>query len=192
MLAVRVRTADPAADAASCAAVYAPYVCNSHVTFETEPPDTDAMAGRIRAALAWTPWLVACENDAVLGYAYASRHRERAGYRWAVDVSIYLNRDACGRGVGRTLYAALFPLLVRQGFYRAYAGIGLPNEPSVGIHRAFGFERVGVYRNTGWKQGAWIDVLWMARDLRNDDANPPPEPIPFPELGTGALDALGA
>ena len=182
MVNVRIRTADPAADAAPCAAVYAPYVRASHVTFETEPPGTEAMAGRIRSTLAWTPWLVACEDDTVLGYAYASRHAERAGYRWSVDVSIYLDPRAHGRGVGRTLYAALFPLLERQGFYRAYAGIGLPNDPSIGIHRAFGFDDVGVYRNVGWKSGSWTDVLWMARDLRNDDANPPLEPIPFPEI----------
>jgi phosphinothricin acetyltransferase len=183
---VNVRIADPASDSAACAAVYAHYVRTSHVTFETEPPGTDEMAERIRATLAWTPWLVACENEAVVGYAYASRHRERAGYRWAVDASIYLDRDAHGRGVGRTLYAALFPLLYQQGFYRIYAGIGLPNEPSVGIHRSFGFADVGVYRKIGWKHGEWVDVLWMACDLRNDDRNPPPEPIPLPELASGA------
>jgi len=183
---VSVRVADPAVDAAACATVYAHYVLASHATFETEPPGADEMAKRMRATLAWTPWLVACEDAAVIGYAYASRHRERAGYRWAVDTSIYLDRDAHGRGIGRTLYSALFPLLERQGFYRAYAGIGLPNEPSVGIHRAFGFTPVGVYEKIGWKHGAWIDVLWMARDLRNDETNPPPEPIPFPALAAGA------
>jgi L-amino acid N-acyltransferase YncA len=144
------------------------------------------MAGRMRGTLTWTPWLVARENGAVLGYAYAERHRERAGYRWAVDASIYLDRDAShGRGVGRRLYAALFPLLHQQGFYRVYAGIGLPNEQSVGLHRSFGFEDVGIYRKIGWKHGEWIDVLWMSRDLRNNDLNPPPEPIPFWELVAG-------
>jgi L-amino acid N-acyltransferase YncA len=187
---VSIRMADPSVDAAACAAVYANYVRSSHVTFETEPPTADELDGRIRTTLAWTPWLVACENNAVLGYAYASRHRERAGYRWAVDTSIYLDRAAHGHGIGRALYAELFPLLVRQGFYRAYAGIGLPNAPSVGIHRSFGFEDVGVYRKIGWKQGAWIDVLWMARDLRNDDLSPPAEPIPLPELAAGAPNGI--
>ena len=175
-----IRIAEPSRDAAGCAAIYGRYVRESLVTFETEPPSPEEMSARMHAVLAWTPWLVALQGDRVIGYAYASRHRERAGYRWAVDVSVYLDPEARGRGIGRALYTALFPYLERQGFYRAYAGIGLPNEASVGIHRAFGFGDVGIYRRIGWKHGQWVDVLWMARDLRDDGE--PAEPIPFPEL----------
>ncbi|HUA07934.1 MAG TPA: GNAT family N-acetyltransferase [Candidatus Acidoferrales bacterium] len=184
MNAVSVRVADPAADAAACASIYAPFVRETHVSFEIEPPSATEMEARMRAVLAWTPWLVAQEDDAVLGYAYGSRHRERAGYRWSVDVSVYLDPKAHGRGIGRALYGALIPILQRQGFYRAYAGIGLPNDASVGIHRSFGFEPVGVYRRVGWKLGVWTDVLWMGRDLRDDgdESAPPGEPIPFADL----------
>jgi L-amino acid N-acyltransferase YncA len=179
---MNVRVADPATDAAGCAAIYAHYVLHTHVSFETAAPSTQEMASRMRSVLAWTPWLVALEGEGIVGYAYAGRHRERAGYRWSVDVSVYLDPNAHGRGLGRALYEALFPYLQRQGFYRAYAGIGLPNDASVGIHRAFGFEEVGIYRRVGWKNGMWTDVLWMARDLRETEVEPPAEPIPFPAL----------
>lgn len=179
---MNVRVADPQRDAAGCAAIYAPYVRDTHVSFETDPPDAAQMEERMRAVLAWTPWLVAESDGAILGYAYASRHRDRAGYRWSVDVSVYLTPGARGRGIGRALYSTLFSYLKQQGFYRAYAGIGLPNDASVRIHRSFGFEDVGIYRRVGWKNGTWTDVLWMARDLRDDDNVVPAEPVPFSRL----------
>ena len=184
MSGVSIRIADPSVDAAACASIYAPYVRDTHISFEVEPPDAREMETRMRAVLAWTPWLIAYDDDTALGYAYGSRHRERAGYRWSVDVSVYLDPTARGRGVGRALYAALIPMLQRQGFYRAYAGIGLPNDASIGIHRAFGFEPIGIYRRVGWKLGVWTDVLWMGRDLRDerDEGAQPAEPTPFPDL----------
>jgi L-amino acid N-acyltransferase YncA len=179
---IEIRVAAPD-DAVAFAAIYAPIVTSTHISFEEEAPSIDAMRARIEATLAWTPWLAATENGAVLGYAYASRHRTRPGYRWSVDVSVYVDTYARGRGVGRALYERLFIILEQQGFRRAYAGVALPNDASIAVHRAVGFEPVGVYRRVGWKAGKWYDVAWFARDIGHEDGDKkPPEPIPFPQL----------
>jgi len=178
---IRVATPD---DAACFAAIYAPIVSGTHISFEEQAPNEAEMRERIAATLKWTPWLAAALDDEIAGYAYASRHRERAGYRWSVDVSVYLDPRARGRGIGRALYEKLFALLERQRFRRAYAGITLPNDASVALHRALGFIPIGVYRRVGWKAGAWHDVAWFGRDIGadGDDRNQPAEPVPFPSI----------
>src|SRR6187549_153898 len=118
-----VRVADPTVDAARVAEIYRPYVEATIISFEEVAPTADQMADRIRSTLAWTPWVVAEEDGRVAGYAYASRHRERAGYRWSVDISVYLEPEAAGRGIGRALYRELLDLLRRQRFVNVYAGI---------------------------------------------------------------------
>ncbi len=133
------------------------------------------MAGRIQSVLALAPWLVCAGPDGHLqGYAYASRHHERAAYRWSVDVAVYISAAHHRRGVGRALYETLFSLLRLQGFYVAHAGITLPNAGSVGLHEALGFEPVGVYPAVGWKFGAWHDVGWWRLPLQ--DLVPTPAP----------------
>ena len=136
------------------------------------------MARRIGAVSARYPWLVAELDGAVAGYAYASAHRERAAYRWAVDVAVYVDPDHHRRGVGRALYEELLARLGAQGFRVACAGITLPNAASVALHEALGFEPVGVYRRIGWKFGRWYDVAWYQRALRPDAPDPPAEPGP--------------
>ena len=142
------------------------------------------MERRVRTTLAYAPWLTASCGGEIAGYAYASHHRERAGYRWAVDVSVYVRPEFQRQGIGRKLYEELFPILERQRLRRAYAGIALPNDASVALHRALGFEEVGVYRRVGWKMGRWLDVVWLGRNIGpdHDDVVTPPEPIPFSEL----------
>jgi L-amino acid N-acyltransferase YncA len=152
-------------DADALAAIYAPSVTGSAVSFEETAPAPSEMERRRAEIAAWAPYLALEEGDEVLGFAYASKHRERAAYRWSVDVSVYVRADQVGRGVGRTLYRALFPLLVLQGFRAAHAGITLPNPGSVRLHEAFGFRPVGVFARTGWKQGAWHDVGWWQLEL---------------------------
>ena len=173
-----VRHADPARDGAACAAIYGPYVDASGVSFEDVAPSAAELSARIAATSARFPWLVVELDGAVAGYAYASQHRERAAYRWAVDVAVYVDAAHQGRGAGRALYEALFALLRGQGFRSACAGIALPNDASVALHRALGFEHVGTYRDIGWKAGAWRDVAWwqlqLAPDAPRDE--PPPEP----------------
>ena len=176
-----VRHADPARDAAACAAIYAPYVASTSVSFEEVPPTAAQFATLIAETSACYPWLVLDDDDdgAVAGYAYATQHRARAAYRWAADVAIYVDRDRQRGGIGRTLYEALFALLRRQRLHSACAGITLPNDASVGLHRALGFEHVGTYRSIGWKAGAWRDVSWWQRQLApgGDDGARPPEPL---------------
>lgn len=177
----RVRTARPE-DGPAVAAVYAPYVTDSVISFEETPPTAEEMSGRIARILPSHPFLVFEDAGTVLAYAYASPHRERAAYRWSCDVTVYAAAQVHRRGIGRALYAELLGLVERQGLHVAYAGITLPNEKSVGLHEAMGFRRVGDYREVGFKHGAWRDVGWWARPL----ASGPPrgEPIPFPALNS--------
>lgn len=175
-----IRPADPDRDAAACAAIYAPYVLHSPTSFEEVAPDAREMSERIRRVQATHPWLVAEDDDRVAGYAYASRHRERAAYRWACDVAVYLDAAHHRRGIGRRLYEALLERLRAQGFHVAVAGVALPNDASVGLHEALGFELVGVHRAIGFKFGEWWDVGWWQLHLlpASDDGTPPPEPLP--------------
>ena len=179
--------ADPAlrlartADARAVAAIYGPIVESTAISFETEPPTAEEMAQRIRMTLGQWPWLVCDRAGDVLGYAYASRHRDRAAYQWSVDVSVYVHPRAHRSGVGRALYTSLVRLLALQGFYNAYAGITLPNAPSVGLHEALGFVPVGVYRNVGFKLGAWHDVGWWSLALQPTASRPSP-PLDLPVM----------
>jgi phosphinothricin acetyltransferase len=132
------------------------------------------MAARVREVTARYPWLVAERDGALLGYAYAGEHRRRPAYQWSVDVTIYVRPENHRQGVGRRLYMELFELLGKRGFYRAFAGITLPNPSSVGLHEALGFVPIGVYHNVGYKLGAWRDVGWWELALR--PALPDPEP----------------
>lgn len=158
-------------DAPQIAAIYAPVVRDTIISFETEPPSAEEIAQRVRDTLVRWPWLV-CERDGeVLGYAYAGAHRSRAAYQWSVDVSAYVREDARQRGVGRALYTSLIAALALQGFYNAYAGIALPNDASVALHEAMGFRLVGVYRGVGYKLGAWRDVGWWGLAVREGPAS---------------------
>ena len=180
-----VRLADPARDAAAVAAIYRPAVEESLASFEEVPPGAEEMAGRISTTLERTPWLVGAERGRVIGYAYAGPHRERAGYRWSVNISVYVAPRSQGRGVGRRLYDELLTVLRRQGFVNAYAGVTLPNEASVALHTAIGMRRVGVYERVGFKDDAWHDVAWYQLRLA-DPVGTPPEPIALPRLEDAA------
>lgn len=152
-----VRPADPVRDAAACAAIYLPHV-EGPASFEEVPPGEEEMARRIRAM---HEWLVTERDGEVAGYAYAGRFHERSAYRWSAATSIFVAPGHQRRGVGRDLYAALLSRLAERGFTSAMAGITLPNDASVALHEGLGFERVAVYRNIGYKAGAWRDVAWF-------------------------------
>jgi phosphinothricin acetyltransferase len=176
---VQIRHVDSSRDAAACAAIYAPYVIDGIASLEEVAPSDSEMARRIERTSAAYPWLVAELDGTVVGYAYGSQHHARASYRWSVDTSVYINEEHHRRGIGRALYGALLPLLVRQGFYTACAGVSLPNEGSVGLHESFGFAPVGVYRNVGYKHGSWWGVGWWQLALREPEAGEvPAEPGP--------------
>jgi phosphinothricin acetyltransferase len=166
---VRPATAD---DAAACAAIYEPYVRHTAVTFEVDPPTAAEFAERIAAANRTHAWLALEQDGTVTGYAYGTVFKARAAYRWSCEVSVYLERSEHRRGGGRALYEALFTRLAERGYRTAVAGMALPNAASVGLHRALGFEPVGIYRRIGWKHGRWHDVAWMQRALLTGDDAP--------------------
>ena len=178
---ITVRLARPSTDGEAVAAIYRPAVESSVASFETDAPSASVMSQRMAATLERTPWLVGISGGAVAGYAYAGRFRERAAYRWSVEISAYVDPAAHGRGIGRQLYEVLVPILRRQGFVNLLAGITLPNPASVRLHEAIGLELTGTYRRVGYKFGAWHDVAWYARRLA-EPAGAPPEPVPLPDL----------
>ncbi|HEU0315821.1 MAG TPA: GNAT family N-acetyltransferase [Solirubrobacteraceae bacterium] len=174
-----LRHADPARDGADCAEIYAPAVNDGATSFEEPPaPDAAAMAARIAATSRTHPWLVIEDGGRVVAYAYAAPHHERAAYRWAATVSVFVDPDHRRRGAGRRLYLALFELMRAQGLRIAVAAITLPNEASIALHRSVGFEPVGTYRRIGWKAGAWRDVSWWELRLGPDDDGRPADPGP--------------
>ncbi|MFI5615201.1 GNAT family N-acetyltransferase [Amycolatopsis sp. NPDC051903] len=170
-----IREADER-DAEACAEIYAPYVRDTAITFELEPPTPAEMAERIKRAAKTHAWLVLEDDGRVAGYAYAGPYKERAAYRWSCEVSVYLELGRRRTGAGRKLYEALFARLAERGFRTAVAGMTLPNDPSVGLHRALGFEPIGTFRRIGWKHGAWRDVAWAQRPLAPESDETPGEP----------------
>ncbi len=162
---VTVRDAEPTLDAAACAAIYAPYVTDTTVTFEETPPGAGDFCQRIAAAQVEHCWLVGEVNDVIVGYAYAGTYRPRSAYRWSCETSVYLERDRRGSGIGRVVYQALLDRLTEMGYRMAVAGATLPNDASQRLHAALGFETIGVFRRVGYKFDQWCDVAWVQRDL---------------------------
>lgn len=156
------------ADAPAILEIYRPIVLETAISFELEPPSVEEMAARVAKANSRWCWLVAERGGEILGYAYGSAFRERPAYRYSVEVSAYVDARHRGQGVARTLYEALLAELTRLGYCRAFAGIALPNDASVALHAALGFEPVGVFRAAGWKFGRWHDVGWYQRGLAED------------------------
>lgn len=171
---IELRPAANPGDAAACAAIYAPYVTDTVISLEETAPTEAEMAVRIAKNAKHHAWLMADLDGEPVGFAYGSQHRERAAYRWAADVSVYIDHRAHRRGIGRRLYSELLQTLTGLGYYVACAGITLPNEASVALHESFGFVQVGVYRNIGFKFGAWHDVGWWQMELRPATVDSPP------------------
>ena len=164
-----VATIRPArlADAAALLAIYRPFVTDSAVSFELVPPPVAEFEERMKKALESWAWLVAENDEGPVGYAYATSHRPRGAYRWAVETSAYVHAGHRGQGLGKRLYRELLPILTDKGYCTAYAGIALPNDASVALHRAVGFTPVGVFERAGWKFGRWHDVSWWQLALRD-------------------------
>lgn len=165
-------------DAAAVAAVYAPYVRDTAVSFEVEAPTVAVMAQRIGETLTTHPWLVAFRDDKVVAYAYAGKHSQRAAYRWTVDTTIYVSGQERRSGIGRSLYKVLLETLQGQGFRSVFAEIVLPNLGSVRLHEAMGFKSIGIHKDIGFKLGRWQDIGYWRLGLA-DGAAPPDEPVPF-------------
>lgn len=158
-------------DADFIAETYRPFVESHWASFEESAPDAAEIARRINTAGDRFPWLIA-EDDAPLAYAYASAHRSRAAYSRSVETSVYTAEAARGKGISKALYLELLAVLTRQNYIMAFAGIVLPNEASIGIHKAVGFEYVGTYPHVGFKLGAWRDTEWYGRPLATPSSPP--------------------
>ncbi|MBL7744565.1 MAG: N-acetyltransferase [Chitinophagaceae bacterium] len=175
-----IRLATPS-DAKDILAIYAPYITGTSFTFEAEVPTEQVFAERIRSYLVNWPWLV-CEVDGkIAGYAYGSRYRERIGYQWCVECSVYVHDDYMQKGVGKALYTPLFGMLRQQGYRNVYAVINLPNERSVRFHESCGFKWFATYENVGYKLGKWKNVGWWQLVI-NDYSDDPPAPARFSDL----------
>lgn len=178
-------------DAEAVTNIYTPIVEQTHISFETHPPTIREMARRIRTTAERLPWLVSEYDGQITGYAYASPHKDRPAYQWAVDVSVYVDEAWRRKGIATALYESLLGLLDLQGLRNAYAVIALPNPQSIAFHESHGFEKVGVYRNVGYKNGEWRDVGHWELSLQ-PLPTPPPPLTPLHELQntdmyTGAL-----
>jgi len=161
-----------AGDGPAIAAIYGPYCESTIISFEETPPSSEEMARRVVTIGATRPWIVLEDRGRVIGYAYASPHHERTAYRWSVSTAVYIGSEHHRRGVGRALYTTLFALLRALGYRQATAGITLPNPASVGLHSAFGFAPVGVYRHIGYKMDGWRDVGWYQAEIQPASERP--------------------
>jgi len=177
-----IRFALPA-DAPALLAIYAPYITDTFISFEYEVPSLAEFARRIATIQQQLPYLVAEVDGRLLGYAYASKHRDRMAYQWSVDTSVYIHPDGHRQGIGRQLYNRLFDLLRQQGYYTVYAGITIPNPKSESFHQSMGFELVGTYHNVGYKMGAWRSVSWLQFTLQSYQLEPVP-PVSIQEICT--------
>ena len=176
-------------DAASILNIYAPYIEKTSFTFETEVPSTEEFANRIHSYLQNWPWLVCEINGEVAGYAYGSKYRERTGYQWCAECSVYVHDDFQRKGVAKALYAALIEILKLQGFRNLYAVINTPNDRSVAFHEQMGFEYFATYQNVGYKLGKWKNVGWWQLQL-NDYVPEPVAPKKFSKIASGLVDPI--
>lgn len=162
---INIRGATPA-DAAAIAGIYNHYVNQTIITFEGKPVPPSEIRRRIQEVQSLPlPWLIAELHDEIVGYAYASKWKERTAYRFSVEVTVYVSPDYIRHGIGLQLYSRLLPALKAKGVHAAMAGIALPNDASVGLHEKFGFEKVAQFKEVGFKFDQWIDVGYWQRIL---------------------------
>jgi len=168
-------------DARAVQAIYAPIVKDTAISFEYEPPTVGEMRGRISEITQRYPFLILERDGKVIGYAYATAHRKREAYRWAVEVSVFVHPKHRRTGAGRALYSALLRVLHLQGFCQAFAIITIPNPPSIAFHERMGFTQVANFKNVGFKLGFWRDTGWWHLQLQERPSRPSP-PRPLPEV----------
>ncbi len=160
-------------DAPRILEIYAPYILDSPISFETVVPSLEEFQQRMRETQTKFPWLVYESNNHVVGYTYASPHRSRCAYEWSVESAVYTDAKYQGQGIGTQLYGELFRMLKAQGVVNIFAGITQPNEASVGLHQSVGFAPIGCFKDVGFKQGKWWDVGWWQLQLQKP-AQPKP------------------
>jgi len=183
---IRVATND---DAARMLEIYTPFILNSGITQETEVPSVEDFQQRVISNLEERPWLVCEINNEIAGYAYAGKHRDRKGYQWCTEPSVYISEKHFGVGIAHALYTALFDILKLQGYVNAYAVITLPNDRSIAFHKKFGFEYLTTYKGIGYKLGLWHDVGWMQYEITPHKEDPA-DPIKFPAIDKSIIDSI--
>jgi len=176
-------------DAAGMLEIYAPFILNSGITQETEVPSVEDFQQRIISNLEERPWLVCEINNEIAGYAYAGKHRDRKGYQWCTEPSVYISEEYFGRGVAHALYTALFDILRLQGYVNAYAVITLPNARSIAFHKKFGFDYLTTYKKIGYKLGQWHDVGWMQYEI-NPHKKDPKDPVKLSGIDKSVIDSM--
>ncbi len=182
-----LRVAEPT-DAGAMLAIYSPFIMQTGITQETEVPTTESFAERVKTTMLERPWIV-CEVDGTIaGYAYAGKHRERKGYQWCVETSVYINKQFHHNGIATALYTALIEILKKQHYVNAYAVITLPNPISVSFHEKFGFTYLTTYKKIGYKLGQWHDVGWWELQLNPHDKDVI-DPIRFGMFDKKFIDA---
>jgi len=169
-------------DAKELVSIYAPYITNTTITFETEIPTIEDFQQRIKEITANFPYLVAVDDDnKILGYAYAHLYGTRAAYAWTVEASIYVDHNYKGHGLGRELYQRLEAILKQQGVVNLLAAVTEENSGSVKFHEKLGYREVGTFQKAGFKFGRWLDVIWLQKEI--NPKLPEMKPIiPFDKL----------
>jgi phosphinothricin acetyltransferase len=175
-------------DTVSLLNIYAPFIKGAGITQETELPTIEVFNERIQTTLLQRPWLVAEIDGQIAGYAYADKYRNRQGYQWCTETSVYLHPDFCGKGIATALYNALFDLLQFQGYINAYAIITLPNPASIAFHEKFGFQYLTTFRSVGYKQEQWLDVGWWS--FRIQEPTPQPRLLSIQEINTSIMQQI--
>ena len=176
-------------DSQSILRIYAPYIEKTAISFETVIPTESEFADRIETICKQYPYLVYLVDNLIVGYAYASQHKERNAYRYDVNVSIYVFPEYHGSGVAYRLYECLFKILKEMGYYNVYAGYTLPNDKSMKFHNKFGFSLVGTYHKTGYKFEQWHDVAWLEKVI-NETTEKPGTIKKINELPLGFIDSV--
>ena len=146
------------ADASIICDIYNHYVTNSSVTFEVDTVSITEMQMRIGAASDQHPWFVYEDDGEIMGYAYASTWKSRCAYRFSVETTVYVPLEQQGKGIGSSLYKQLIDALSNTNCHSLIAGVALPNEASIALHEKLGFEKIGHFKEVGWKFDHWIDV----------------------------------
>ncbi|WP_455166441.1 N-acetyltransferase family protein [Streptococcus sp.] len=150
-------------DAPELVRIYAPYVEKTAISFEYQIPTIEEFEGRIEKILQRFPYLVAEEDGHILAYAYASTYYDRSAYDWAVEVSVYVDQNHFGMGLGSRLYEALEMELEARGYLRFLACIALPNPASIALHEKQGYVKVAHFPKIGYKFDQWHDIFWMQK-----------------------------
>jgi L-amino acid N-acyltransferase YncA len=176
-------------DAVGMLEIYTPFILNSGITQEVEVPSDEDFQKRIISNLEERPWLVCEMNNEIAGYAYAGKHRDRKGYQWCTESSVYISEKYYGFGIANALYTALFDILKMQGYVNAYAVITLPNDRSIAFHKKFGFEYLTTYEKIGYKLGQWHDVGWMQYEVNSHDQDPK-DPVKFPAIDKAVINSI--